>query len=57
MTLNSEQEKVLNNIDEQHLIKMLSELIKIPSQNPPGEEQRIASGLLFGGPASSASKH
>lgn len=42
MTLSSKQEKVLNNINEHNLIKMLRDLIKIPSQNPPGEEQRIA---------------
>jgi len=42
MKLSSQEAQVLNNIDEQHLVSMLGDLIRIPSQNPPGEEQRIA---------------
>lgn len=42
MNLSNEEIQVLNNIDEQRLVNMLGDLIRIPSQNPPGEEQKIA---------------
>ncbi len=42
MSLRNEEVQILNNIDEQRLINMLGDLIRIPSENPPGEEQRIA---------------
>ena len=42
MKLSSKEIQILDNIDEQRLLSMLVDLIRIPSQNPPGEEQRIA---------------
>lgn len=42
MNLGSQEVHILNNIDEQHLVNMLGDLIRLPSPNPPGEEQRIA---------------
>ncbi len=42
MDLNNSEKKVLESFNEKQLVNMLSELIKIPSQNPPGEEEEIA---------------
>lgn len=42
MQLSSQEVEILNNINEQRLIDMLGNLIRTPSQNPPGEERKIA---------------
>jgi len=42
MTLSSREARILNIIDEHYLVNMLSDLIRISSQNPPGEERKIA---------------
>lgn len=41
-----ERQRVLAAIDEQRLTRMVQELVKIPSNNPPGEEKEVAEFLV-----------